>query len=179
MPNNKSKYKITSLLLNIQESITYLQQGKIPQVHEQFSEMRRKLHDVLGMGGVWLFEPDLSLLDIYVESLQSDYIVQGFHTYKNLEENVKKALEHNSLPFLLICSLTDDVRRNLVPLLAYNQHNVRIFLTSGDIESLRLYNDQVSMRLIPKPFSIQLLHALVEQEVIIWEMTLFDSMNRL
>ena len=60
----------------------------------------------------------------------------------------------------MIVAFSEDARTEYTPV-----------LTSGNIESMRLYKDQVSARLLPKPFSIQFLHALIEQEIKIWEMS--------
>ena len=72
---------------------------------------------------------------------------------------------------LLLIVFSQDVCDDLLPFLRMQEQNIRLFLTSGNIESMRLYKDQVSARLLPKPFSIQFLHALIEQEIRSWEMS--------
>ena len=168
--SNLQHYNI-SLLVEIQESIALLEQGKIPQVHQQLLEIRRKIRASLQIGGIWLFEPNRSLLDVYVESLHTEYDVKGFFQYQELKIQLQQAFDVQQKPLLLICSLTNNVQLDLLPYLSQKEHEIRLFLTSGNIESLRLYKGQVSARLIPKPFSIQFLHALVEQEIRMWEMS--------
>ena len=171
MSSSNSQHDKISLLVEIQESISLLEQGKIPQVHQQLLDIRRKIRESLHIGGIWLFEPNQSLLDVYVESLQTEYNVKGFFQYTELKIELQQAFEIQKKPLLLICSLTKNVQMDLLPYLSQKEHEIRLFLTSGNIESLRLYKDQVSARLIPKPFSIQFLHALVEQEIRMWEMS--------
>ena len=171
MSSINSKNDLISLLIDVQDGIYSLEKGNIPQAQKQLLEMRRRIRAGLNMGAIFFFEPDQSLLDIYVESLQNEHVVQGFFEYKDLKSHLEISIEDKQSPFLVICSLTQEVREDLLPFLAVTDQNIRLFLTSGNIESMRLYKDQVSTRILPKPFSIQFLHALVEQEIRIWEMS--------
>ena len=171
MSNSNIQNDITPLLIDVQEGIFFLEKGNVPQALQQLLSMRRKIRDALNMGKIFFFEPDQSLLDIYVESLQSKHSVEGFWEYHHFKSRLTDSIQKRKIPFLLICSLTQDVCDDLLPFLRMQEQSMRLFLTSGNIESMRLYKDQVSTRLLPKPFSIQFLHALIEQEIRIWEMS--------
>ena len=45
------------------------------------------------MGTIYFFEPDQSLLDIYVESLQSKHSVEGFWEYHQFKSRLTDSIQ--------------------------------------------------------------------------------------
>ena len=93
MSNSNVQNDFTPLLIDVQEGIFFLEKGNVPQALQQLLRMRRKIRDALSMGTIYFFEPDQSLLDIYVESLQSKHSVEGFVEYHQFKSRLTDSIQ--------------------------------------------------------------------------------------